>query len=133
MVEKFKDSKQGLGDMLMIYSHANPDEVEVVKSIRTYAMTLEGFTCGFCGGWGHTAKKCSTKTTIDASCKVNPAFKVVWGSFKSHFKSNLGKRKAQTTMENIQEQVVVESKKRVCIKPPSSGIISGGGGEKKKD
>lgn len=87
------------------YVRENPKNKEVCDGLKAYLKSLSVFRCGFCDGVGHTAKKCATKKTVDAACKSNPQWKVVWGSVKGSRMSALGKKRADTTMERLQKEV----------------------------
>ena len=59
--------------------------------VSAYSNALAVFTCQFCEGWGHTAKHCATKKSIDRVARGNPLWKVTWGTVKAGV-VGLGKR-----------------------------------------
>ena len=84
------------------YATMNPSEIKIIEALKSFTGSLEVKKCLFCRGWGHYAKQCSTKNTIDSACKYNPEWKVVWGSFKSKKKYEGGKKRAKETFKTLQ-------------------------------
>jgi len=69
--------------------------------LADFGAGLEAFQCAFCGGWGHYASKCATKKTVDRACDNNPAWKVVWGTYKSIKKFYGAKARADNTFLQV--------------------------------
>lgn len=93
--------KQQISD----YALVNSEEAETCTGLGIYVGALGVFRCDICKGFGHTARRCTTKKTIDGACRGNPPWKVVWGSVKGEQRQLLGKRRAKQTLKRLEAEI----------------------------
>ena len=68
------------------------DKLEVALSV--ILLDLQTKVCSFCDGYGHDARKCTSKKAVDKATADLPGLKILWGTLKSKYKST-GKQTSQ--------------------------------------
>lgn len=95
------------------HSSEHADHKTQVEALGAMVDGLSVKKCQFCGGWGHYAPACATKKTMDASVKGIPIMKAVWGTIKGVRKEIRGKRKALTTIYELEDKALHREIKRL--------------------
>lgn len=101
-----------------LQNHGNEKKIhaDVCAGLTYFVQDLTSMKCLICSGIGHTAKTCSTKKTIDAACRNNKPWRIVWGECKG-----IAKRKAtQKNVDKVYHTLQANQKKLAT----TSGIKS---------
>ncbi len=59
-----------------------------MTTVKGMIKAKEEVLCGFCKGWGHIPKQCSTLRSMNKATRDTPSLRAAWGNMKSNYLSS---------------------------------------------
>ena len=86
-------TKAGKDGFETALAQLDPDDATQAGLIAVILSTKD-VKCGFCTGFGHHPKQCSSKKNLDKAVENAPAMRILWGSCKAKYASTARKTSA---------------------------------------